>query len=160
MKSTRFYFLIFLLYCGWISAQWEIFTPISSYHISTQTYLNSYDDSQVEWRCTGGYCVDDYKINNINLGFILERKIKNDWKLGMGLYWNSIGKISPIVGFGKEWKDKWGISFGVAGGYKISHETKYETSSFLPMYLVYRKIGLFRISANHDIINFGINLEI
>ena len=133
---------------------------MASYHISTKRYLNWYDDSQVEWHCTGGVCADDYNINNINPGFILERKIKNDWKLGMGLYWNSLSRISPIVGFGKEWKDKWGVSLGIAGGYKLSHETKYETSSFLPMYFVYRKIGLFRISFNHEIINFGMNIKI
>lgn len=138
---------------------WEVFIPIVSQHLSVDKYRDWYDDSLVEWHCTGGYCVEDYPIQNFNPGLILERNSKNNWKYSLGLYRNSLNKLSPIIGIGKEWKGEWGIQVGIAGGYKLSKNTPHEESSFLPIWFIYKKVGPFRISLNQSVVNLGIFLK-
>ena len=144
--------LAVLLSTSLYAQDWEIHVPLLSHHLVAKQYL--YDDTKTfDASCTGNWCtrVGDYV--NFNPGIIAYR-FHDDWKVGGGIFRNSLAELGFLMGGGYEYKNA-GIEIGIATGY----EKQTSMNNVIPMYSVYYRLWLFKFSLNHEIANIGLSVR-
>ena len=137
------FYLLVLFSTNLFSQNWEVHIPLFSYHPG----LTSYVTTEINDKCTGGFCFETYKINNFNPGLILYKKY-NKFKIGAGLYRNSEKKLSITLGGGYNFTKNFGIEGGIATNY---------LSGTIPVAMLYYRYKHIKLTFNHSVINLGLS---
>lgn len=149
----KVWFLVLVLFSTLTYSQkWELFIPIGSQHLLD----NDYVIKETNPMCTGGWCAVATHVNNLNLGLILYRRL-GKFKIGGGTYYNSVRRMSMILGGGYEFNNHFGIEGGIANNYN-PESTTYGWDK-IPIYFIYYKHKFVRLSVNQEVVNIGLTLS-
>jgi len=144
--------LAVLLSTSLYAQDWEVHVPLISKHLISQSYY--YDDIETfDPTCTGNWCMREAEYIEFNYGVVLFR-YHEDFKVGAGIFRNSLGDLGFLYGAGYEYKNA-GIEIGMATGY----ERQRGMDNIIPMYSVYYRFKFVKFMLNHEIANIGLSLR-